>query len=51
MTLRFFVWKIAPVSSSRPPAISHLLPASRLVDSCGSTSGLFWLFCCVLRLK
>jgi hypothetical protein len=42
---------MAPVSDSRPSATSHLLPNSRLVDSCGSTFGLFWLFPWALSVK
>ena len=51
MTFLFSVRNTAPFSESRPPAKSHLLPTSKLVDSCGSTFGLFWLFGCALSVK
>ena len=45
------VWNTAPFSDSRPSATSHLVPTSKLVDSCGFTFGLFWLFGCALSVK
>ena len=51
MTFLFTVRKTAPVSESRPPKKSHLLPTSKLADSCGFTLGLFWLLACALSVK
>src|SRR5262245_5353968 len=51
MTLVFSVRNAAPFNDNRPLPKSHLLPISKLVDSCGFTLGLFWLFGCALSVK
>ena len=50
-TFSLMVWNTAPFNERRPPATSHLVPTSKLDDSCGSTFGLFWLLGAALSVK